>query len=422
MGTLLPLQTPLRIFFHESAQVLSAACICAVNEGPMAGRKTLKNPTSNTHTLMKTKRSFLLHLGTLLALSLGMANQLSAQSVVSPKGIPVITSYVPSGAPAGHSVLANLEADSTTFGGAVTGEVRTVSHIQFRTSLGMAVSAPVTYVSPKLIRFTIPSTAITGPTTLVNGSLFNSRTQPSFSVVAFAQRPRGFTIINTAQWDVSSVKTGTTELLTGNATLRTGAAHFFPRILTANRPLPLSVTFKNQPTTAIPSAPLFSVAESVAVRGSTSGLTLVTYTELTLEPFTVAEILRMGATSGNANARWKVLQRRLDRTMEVTPDGGVVLTQFAFPINNSVAPINLTIDEANAEFSQTRIRFSLKQGNRRSGEVITLYAPFNTFAATKLGPWNMEDELPPVVSPNIGAVPPSADDLQPSPMLVRRAN
>lgn len=371
---------------------------------------------------MKTKRSFLLHLGTLLALSLGMANQLSAQSVVSPKGIPVITSYVPSGAPAGHSVLANLEADSTTFGGAVTGEVRTVSHIQFRTSLGMAVSAPVTYVSPKLIRFTIPSTAITGPTTLVNGSLFNSRTQPSFSVVAFAQRPRGFTIINTAQWDVSSVKTGTTELLTGNATLRTGAAHFFPRILTANRPLPLSVTFKNQPTTAIPSAPLFSVAESVAVRGSTSGLTLVTYTELTLEPFTVAEILRMGATSGNANARWKVLQRRLDRTMEVTPDGGVVLTQFAFPINNSVAPINLTIDEANAEFSQTRIRFSLKQGNRRSGEVITLYAPFNTFAATKLGPWNMEDELPPVVSPNIGAVPPSADDLQPSPMLVRRAN
>ncbi|MES2737323.1 MAG: hypothetical protein V4672_13450 [Verrucomicrobiota bacterium] len=369
---------------------------------------------------MKTKRSFLLHLGTLLALSLGMANQLSAQNVVSPKGIPVITSYVPAAAPAGHSVLANLEADSTTFGGAVIGEVRTVSHIQFRTSLGMAVSAPVTYVSPKLIRFTIPSTAITGPTTLVNGSLFNSRTQPSFSVVAFTQRPRGFTIINSAQWDVSSVKTGTTELLTGNTTLRTGAAHFFPRILTANRPLLLSVTFKNQPTTAIPSAPLFSVAESVAVRGTASGLTLVTHTELTLEPFTVAEILRMGATTGNA--RWQVLQRRLDRRMEVTPEGGVVLTQFTFPVNNSINPINLTIDEANAEFSQTRIRFSLKQGNRRSGEVITLYAPFNTFAATKLGPWEMEDELPPVVSPNIGAVPPSADDLQPSPMLVRRTN
>ncbi len=369
---------------------------------------------------MKTKRSFLLHLGTLLALSFGLANQLSAQNVVSPKGIPVITSYVPSGAPAGHSVLANLEVDSTTFGGAVNGEVRTVTHIQFRTSLGMAVSAPVTYVSPKLIRFTIPSTAITGPTTLVNGSLFNSRTQPSFSVVAFAQRPRGFTIINSAQWGVSSVKTGTTELLPANTTLRTGAAHFFPRILTANRPLPLSVTFKNQPTTAIPAAPLFSVAESVVVRGSTSGLTLVTHTELTLEPFTVAEILRMGATTGNA--RWKVLQRRFDRTMEVTPDGGVVLTQFAFPINNTVAPINLTIDEANAEFSQTQIRFSLKQGNRRSGEMITMYAPFDTFAATKLGPWKMEDELPSSVSPSIGAVPPSADDLQPSPMLIRRAN
>lgn len=369
---------------------------------------------------MKTKRSFLLHLGTLLALSLGMANQLSAQNVVSPKGIPVITSYVPAAAPAGHSVLANLEADSTTFGGAVTGEVRTVTHIHFRTSLGMAVAAPVTYVSPKLIRFTIPSVAITGPTTLVNGSLFNSRTQPSFSVVVFAQRPRGFTIINSAQWDVSSVKTGTTELLPANTTVRTGSARFFPRSLTANRPLPLSVTFRNQPTTAIPAAPLFSVAENVSIRGTASGISLVTYAELTLEPFTVAEILRMGATTGNA--RWKVLQRRLDRTMEVTPDGGVVLTQFAFPINNTVAPINLTIDEANAEFSQTRIRFSLKQGNRRSGEVITLYAPFNTFAATKLGPWNMEDELPPVVSPNIGAEAPSADDLQPSPMLVRREN
>lgn len=365
---------------------------------------------------MKTTSS-ILSFCAILGLAMSLTGQLAAQNTVSPIGIPIITSYVPASAPVGESVLANLTSDQITTGGAVIGETATVTHVLFRTTIGLPVSAPVTYVAPKLIRFTIPNMAITGTPTLMRNTQLNSRVQPSFSVVPFASRARGFTLINSAQWDVSSVKTGTTELLSGTP-LRTGEARFFGRVLTANRPLPLSLTFQNQPTLSIPTRPLFTVSEQVTIPGTPSGLTLVTRTELNLEPFTVAEVLRMGSTT--ANARWQVLQRRFTRTMEVTPNGGVILTQFGF-INQQVPPINLTIDEENAVFNQTSIRFSLKQGSRRSGEVIIMYAPFDSFAANELGPWSLEDELPATVSPNVGPGP-SADDLQPSPMMVRRAN
>lgn len=367
---------------------------------------------------MKTQRSSFLSLTALLALSLGLVNSLSAQtSVASTTGMPIITSYAPASAPVGESVLANLGVDSTTFGGAVFGEVLQVSRVQFRTSLGMSASVPVTYVAPRLIRFTIPDGAISGTPTLVCDSPARSRVQPNFQVVSFASRARGFTIINSAQWTVGSVKTGTTELLTG-ATLPPGTARFFSRSLTANKPLPLSITYKSDIGPVTSGEDLFTVAEQVLIRGTSSGLTLLTRTELTLEPFTVAEILRMGAAN-TANASWKVIQRNLRRTLEVAPNGDVTLSEVS-PRGLPVAPIQLKIDEIGAEFSGSRIRFSLKDSsNRRSGEVITLYAPFNVFAATKLGPWDMEDELPAAVSPNVGP-PPSADDLQPSPMLVRR--
>lgn len=365
---------------------------------------------------MKTTSS-ILSFCAILGLAMSLSDRASAQNTVSPVGIPLITSYAPAAASEGESVLANLTSDTTTFGGAVFGETATVTHILFRTSIGLPVSAPVTYVAPKLIRFTIPKMAITGATTLMKNTQLNSRVQPSFSVVPFASRPRGFTIINSAQWDVSSVKTGTTELLTGTP-LRTGEARFFSRSLTANRPLPLSLTFQSSVSANMPATPLFTVPEQVMIPGTASGLTLVTRTELNLEPFTVTEILRMGATT--ANARWKVLQRRFNRTMEVTPEGGVILTQLGL-IGHQPAPINLTIDEQSATFSQSFIRFSLKQGSRRSGEVITMYAPFDSFSANELGPWSLEDELPATVSPNV-APPPSADDLQPSPMMVRRVN
>lgn len=347
-----------------------------------------------------------------------LAGPVAAQtSGASATGMPVITSYAPASAPVGESVLANLGVDSTTFGGAVFGEVLQVSRVQFRTSLGMSASVPVTYVAPRLIRFTIPDGAISGTPTLVCDSPARSRVQPNFQVVAFASRARGFTIINSAQWTVGSVKTGTTELLTG-ATILPGAARFFSRSLTANKPLPLNVTFKSDVGPVTSGEDLFTTAEQVLIRGTASGLTLLTRTELTLEPFTVAEILRMGAAD-TANASWKVIQRSLRRTLEVAPNGEVILSEMS-PRGLPVPSINLKIDENGAEFTGSRIRFSLKDsGNRRSGEVITLYAPFNVFAATKLGPWAMEDELPAAVSPNV-APPPSADDLQPSPILVRR--
>lgn len=365
---------------------------------------------------MKTTSS-ILSFCAILSVAMSLTGQLSAQNTVSPVGIPIITSYAPSAAAEGESVLANLTSDSTTFGGAVLGETSTVTHILFRTSIGLPVSAPVTYVAPRLIRFTIPKMAITGTPTLMKNTQLNSRVQPSFSVVPFANRARGFTIINSAQWDVGSVKTGTTELLTGSI-LQAGQARFFSRVLTANRPLPLSLTFQNSTSANMPTTTLFTVSEQVMIRSTGSGLTLVTRTELNLEPFTVTEILRMGATTSNAN--WKVLQRRFNRTMQVTPEGGVILTQLGV-IGHTPAPINLTIDEDSATFSQSFIRFSLKQGNRRSGEVITMYAPFDSFAANELGPWTLEDELPATVSPNVAPAP-SADDLQPSPMMVRRAN
>lgn len=371
---------------------------------------------------MKTT-SAILKFYTLLVIALGLTQSLSAQSPVSPVGIQIITSYVPASAAVGESVLANLASDSVTANGAIFFEPLPITHIQFRTTIGLPVSAPVTYISPKLIRFTIPNLAITGTTTLMSETQLRSRVQPSFSVVALNRRLAGVSVINTAQWDIGSVKTGTTELLPANTIIPKGQAHFINRTLSSSTALPLDLTFVVGSTLTSPRQSLFTVRESVKLpRSSSSGtiaVSLFKRVDLMIEPFTVAEILRMGTTT--TNARWKVFQRRFDRTMEVTPEGGIVLSQAASLGTVAAAPINLTIDEDNAEFSATRIRFSLKQGSRRSGEVITLYAPFDVFGATKLGPWRMEDELPAAVSPNV-APPPSADDLQPSPMLVRRVN
>ncbi|SKA75275.1 hypothetical protein SAMN02745166_00006 [Prosthecobacter debontii] len=348
---------------------------------------------------MKTTSS-ILKFYTLLMLAVGLSQSLSAQSTVSPTGIPVITSFVPASAPVGESVLANLASDRITNGGAVIAEPLTVTHIQFRTTIGLPVSAPVIYVTPTLIRFTIPNLAITGPTTLMSGSQLRSRVQSSFSVVSLSKRSPGISVINTAQWDIGSVKTGSTELLPANTVIPAGQAHFISRVLSTRTALPLNLTFVTESTlTSITRQPLFSIQESVKLPTTpgTTVTTLLKRVDLTIEPFTVTEVLRMG---GNATSTpWNLQFGGQFNRMVVTDDGRLTVNP-TLQIGN-MTPVVFTIDEASAEITKGLIRFRVRRNGVLAGPALSLASPFDVIAANQ-----------------IGSITASGD----TPMLLRRAN
>jgi len=332
---------------------------------------------------MKTP-SILLKLSTFL-LAVGLTHSLSAQSSVSPTGIPVITSYVPASAPIGESVLANLATDRITSGGAVFADPLTVTHIQFRTTIGLPVSAPVTYVTPTLIRFTIPNLAITGTTTLMSGTQLRSRVQSSFSVVPLSKRSAGVSVINQAQWDIGSVKTGSTELLPTGTIIPAGQAHFISRVLSNRTALALNLTFVTGPTVTAPNRrPLFSIQESV-ILPTLPGQTVVSLLkrmDLVIEPFTVTEVLRMGGNASSSTT-WSIHFNSQFNRMVVTDDGRLTLLQILQI--NGVSPVVLTIDEASAEITQGVIRFRVRRNGVLTGHPLSLASPFDVMAANQIG-------------------------------------
>jgi len=331
---------------------------------------------------MKTTSS-ILKLSTLL-LALGFTHSLSAQSSVSPTGIPVITSYVPASAPIGESVLANLAVDRITAGGAVIADPLTVTHIQFRTNIGLPISAPVTYVTPTLIRFTIPNLAITGTTTLMSGTQLRSRVQSSFSVVSTTKRSAGVSVINQAQWDIGSVKTGSTELLPADTIIPAGQAHFIPRVLSNRTALALNLTFVTGPTVTAPTRrPLFSIQESV-ILPTLPGQTVVSLLkrmDLVVEPFTVTEVLRMGGNTSSTT--WSIQFNSQFNRMVVTDDGRLTLQQI-FQMSG-VPPVVLTVDEASAEITKGVIRFRVRRNGALTGPVLSLASPFDVLATNQIG-------------------------------------
>lgn len=330
----------------------------------------------------------------LCAFLFGAVSVSQAQSNVSPTGVPVITSYVPSSAPVGETVLANLTVDSVTTGGAVTGEPRTVTHIHFRTTLGLPVSSPVTYVAPRLIRFTIPANAISGSTTLVVGTQLNSRVQPAYTVVPFTRRQAGIAVINRAVWAVSSIKTGTTEMLPAGASIPAGQARFVPRVLSTTRALPLDITFTSVATISQPARPLFTIRESVRLpsSGSSKIPSLLKKVELDIEPFTATEVLRMGGSGGRAF--WNLQFSGQYSRLEVFEDGRMTL----LPTLSFSAPVvNLTLDEASAEVTAGAIRFRVRENGRLTGPVITLPSPFDVMATPQFGPVTASDSSTPIL-------------------------
>lgn len=373
---------------QQSAQVSALACICLMKAAFMASEKLTIFP----QIIMKT--TSYIALISLCACLFGAVSAAKGQSNVSPTGVPVISSYVPSSAPVGETVLANLTVDNITTGGAVTGEPRTVTHIHFRTSIGLPATAPVTYVAPRLIRFTVPAHAISGSTTLVVGTQLNSRVQPAYTVVPFTRRQAGIAVINRAVWTVGSIKTGTTELLPVGAAIPAGQARFIPRVLRSTQALPLDVTFSTAATVSQPARPLFTVRESVVLptSGSTQVISLLKKVELDIEPFTATEILRMGSNGGRA--LWNIQFGGHYSRLEIFDDGRMTL----LPALSFTAPaVSLTLDEASAEVTASYVRFRVRENGRLSGPALTLPTPFDVMATPQFGPVGASDSSTPML-------------------------
>ncbi len=353
--------------------------------------------------IMKTT-SLLRHASLVLGLAFCLANQMSAQTTASPAGLPLITSYVPAKAGIGESVLANLVADSIAANGVLNGPALEATHILLPTSLGMRAQVPVTYVTPTLIRFTLPNGAVTGATTLMRNTQSSSRAQASFTVVSFANRLAGFSVINQAQWNVGSMKTGSTELLPAGTMIPAGHAHFVPRALSSSKALPVTISFVSDQSIGISSVPLFSINEQVILpRGSVpSGLTLVKRVDLPLEPFTVTEVLGM---SGNAG--WRIHFHDEFQRMRVSSEGVLTLTPL---IQGLLSPVvTLTVDENSARITKDSIRFRVRQNGQLVGPVISMAPPFDVIASNQIGPVSVMPANP-------------ASTSVPTPMLLRRGN
>lgn len=330
----------------------------------------------------------------------------SAIEVTGPgprSGVPAITSYAPLFAAVGEKVLANIDYINVPREVAVS-----VIAIELPSETGF-IRVPVTLESQRSIGFVVPAGAVSGQPFLI-GTGDRRRVQPAFEVVPFSLRARGVTIINDTQYPVGSVKSAGTELLPAGVTIGLGNAGFISmNVTTQTKLLDIGLVKLNDDGSMLP---LFNLQEGVQVAPVRPGttLTLQVRTTLELQRLTLAEAL--GAV--NESVEWRITQRGLNRRMIVFPGGEVVLEER----QGDSRPISAVfhLEEVLWGGNSGHIIFTLRNGNERIGELISMPAPFDVFAANKLGFFrNDQGQIT-----QVGTPVPEGYVGAPVPMLVRR--
>ncbi|MCX6858352.1 MAG: hypothetical protein NTV80_26025 [Verrucomicrobia bacterium] len=100
---------------------------------------------------------------------------------------------------------------------------------------------------------------------------------------------------------------------------------------------------------------------------------------LKFDPFTVTEVLSMGA--GNASS-WSIQANEVTSftQMFISVDGGI---RLFLPRGIDV---NLTIDEASAQFSAAGIKFRVRENGVLVGPALIVTPPYDVFATNQIGP------------------------------------
>lgn len=314
-------------------------------------------------------------------------------------GLPAVSSFVPANAAVGDSVYANLDYST------VTVDHKTVTAVRLVAADGSAVSAPATVHGDRLIEFRIPSGAVSGNVTMAGGDGSTRSSGLSISVIPPTLRARGVVLVNKSQFSIGRVVSGTQTFIPSSRVLgiAKGSAFFISATLSATVAKPFDISLVNQ--SFIEPMTLFTQSESVRLfKLPGRSLPVSNNVTLTIEPVTVAEAL--GATSSNAN--WKILQRGLNRSMVVTPEGSVRLNDAIFGGNPNRS---FQIEEIAWNESNGSVTFALRDGSARVGSIITLYPPYDALSCNRLGHFNSSDERDVFLAPA---------DFEANPILARR--
>ncbi len=314
-------------------------------------------------------------------------------------GLPVVSSFVPANAAVGDSVYANLDYSS------VTVDHKTVTAVRLVAADGSTVSAPATVHGDRLIEFHIPSGAVSGNVTMAGGDGSTRSSGLSISVIPPTLRARGVVLVNKSQFSIGRVVSGTQTFIPSSRVLRIAksSAFFISATLSATVAKPFDISLVNEGV--IGPIILFTQSESVRLfKLPGRALPVSNNVTLTIEPVTVAEAL--GATAANAN--WKILQRGLNRSMVVTPEGSVRLNDT---ILGGTPNRSFQIEEIAWDVSNGSVTFALRDGQSRVGSIITLYPPYDALSCNRLGHFNSSDERNFFLAPA---------DLEINPIMARR--
>jgi hypothetical protein len=321
------------------------------------------------------------------------------------RGVPAITSYVPTNVVPGETLLINHTDDV---------QLGSMSRIEFRAANNQRVSATLTRLSSKLYRVTVPSGAISGATTLVSPS-GATREQPAINIVPPALRARGISIINAAQYQVDSIKKGNTELLSAGAVIPQGEARFIQHSFIAEPSIGLDVRYVYLPPTPAPSAdprvirlapaPVPVMTERLIcamtrpdMSTPAKSLTAKLRRELELEDLSPFDLL---GASGGQEALWKVFQANRDRTITIQGLGNTgTLTLSETPVMNgttpSVLPItsrfNISVGMARENPLEITMSVISPTTNERTGPRISIPLPFDAFSTDQIGFFNRTED------------------------------
>ena len=341
-------------------------------------------------------------------------------------GIPAnITSFVPTRAAVGETLLVNHTAP--------TGTASAPASLEFRSADGNGRRATVTRVTDKLFRVTIPPGAISGATTLIDAQ-GNRRAQPAMTIVPAALRARGVSIINKAQYEVDSVKNGATELLPAGSRIPTGEARFVTHSFIAQPSVILTLRYvylppqPNPGALVIGAAPMPVLGERIVValpkpNMSTPAKALTAKLRREVELELLSNLDLLGVT--DTPSRWRVIQGTRDRSMEIREDGRVTLRD-RFPSGNSITReyilqgVSAGENASSIQFRLVDPTLPLPSARDQVLSTITVPVPFDSFATDVLGIFNRTEDNQ--IDNSLDAQIRGTSFIPAPPILVRRAN
>jgi hypothetical protein len=317
---------------------------------------------------MKTN-NILRHSTSRLSLLLAATISLSSAALAQHAVPTTVASYVPAKAAAGETVYANLF--EAPFSGTTPAFV--FAHAALKNAAGGLLVVPVTYEAPLIISFKVPVGAVTEDVMLFPENRIGQQ-QIELPIVALNKRLPGIVLLNKSQFNITRVKQGQTSLLPLGRLVPAGQVGMIERVLPLTA-LSLEVGYSESNVTR------FTTTEVITgVTGLLPAVARLTRREtLKFDPFTVTEVLSMGA--GNASS-WSIQANEVTSftQMFISVDGGI---RLFLPRGIDV---NLTIDEASAQFSAAGIKFRVCENGVLVGPALIVTPPYDVFATNQIGP------------------------------------